>query len=234
MGSLLLVIICLASFIMQIILLVKAIKKKEKKYWIGNFCLEIFSIIMLSVLLYYYDYLAPRGGFMPGLEYLGEELTCLGVGFLSLIMLCITIIAGIIVFEKSQKAEGKKSANPLKLITAFILIMIGIISLFVEIKNNLGKIETTGTVIDFEEIRTGEGMEYWPIIQFNVNGKEYQDDYPMFDTEIGDTVKIYYSVYDNYRISRYLTNNKIIWIPAILIGMLIIFFRFKEEILKKK
>lgn len=77
-------------------------------------------------------------------------------------------------------------------------------------------------------------MEYWPIIQFNVDGKEYQDDYPMFDTEIGDTVKIYYSVYDDYRISRYLTDNKIIWIPAIIIGILIMFFRFKDDIIKEK
>lgn len=235
MESLLLLIACLALFIIQIILLVKAIKKKEKKYWISNFCLEIFSIILSLALLYYYDCLAPRGGFMPGLEYLGEELTCMGAGFLYSIMLYITMIARIIVYEKRQKSEGKKSANPLRLIAAFTLIIIGIICLSIEIKDNFGKVETTGTVIDFEEKRNGGGIEYWPVIQFSVDGQEYQDDYPMSNAEIGDTVKIYYSVndYGNYYISRHLTNYKMIWIPAILIGIFIIFFRFKDNILKE-
>lgn len=225
-------IVCLASFIIQIIMLVKSIKKNKKKYWISGFCLEIFSIVMSSTLLYYYDNLAPRGGFMPGLEYLGEELTCMGAGYLYFIMLCITVIAGIIIFEKNQKSQGKKSANPLRLIIAFILIMLGIISSFIEIKDNFGKVETTGTVIGFEEKGTGEYIEFWPIIQFSVDDKKYQADYPMSNTEIGDTVKIYYSVYDDYNISRHLTNNKIIWIPAIIIGILIIFFRFKDYIYK--
>lgn len=234
MESLLLLIACLASFIIQIILLVKAIKKKEKKYWISIFCLEIFSVIMSLALLYYYDCLAPRGGFMPGLEYLVEELTCMGAGFLYGLMLYITMIARIIVYEKSQKSEGKKSANPFRLIIAFTLIIIGIICLSIEIKDNFGKVKTTGTVIDFEEKRSGGGIEYWPIIQFSVEGQEYQDDYPMSDAEIGDTVKIYYSVYDNYHISRSLTNYKMIWIPSFIIGILIIFFRFKDNIMKEK
>lgn len=224
MESLLLLIACLALFIIQIIMLVKAIKKKEKKYWISGFCLEFFSLILSLVLLYYYDCLAPRGGFMPGLEYLGEELTCMGAGFLYGIMLYITVIASIIVYEKRQKSEGKKSANPFRLIIAFTLIIIGIICLSIEIKDNFGKVGTIGTVIDFTEIRTGEGIEYWPVIQFSVDGQEYQDDYPLSNAEIGDTVKIYYSVDDNYSISRHLTNNKIIWIPAIMIGILLIFF----------
>ena len=38
------------------------------------------------------------------------------------------------------------------------------------LKDNWGKVKTTGTVIDFEEIRTGGGIEYWPIIQFNADG----------------------------------------------------------------
>lgn len=228
MEGLLLLAGCLALFIIQIIVLAKAIKKKEKKYWITDFCLELFSIVMSFAFLYYYDRLAPRGGFMPGLEYLGEELTCMGAAFLYFIMLCISIIVGIIVLEKSQKEKGKKSANPLILIVAFIFIMIGIIFLFLEIKDNFGKVETTGTVIDFEEIRTGGGIEYWPIIQFSVDGKEYQDDYPMSDVEIGDTVKIYYLIYEDYRISQYRTNNKLIWIPAIIIGILIMIFRFKD------
>lgn len=225
MESLMLFVVCLAIFIIQTIMLVKSIKKKDKRYWIIIFCLEIIPITLLMGLLYYYEHLAPRGGFMPGLQYLGEELTCFGASILYLVMLCVTIIAGIIVFEK------KKSENPLKLIIAFISIMIGIIFLINEVKDNWGEVETTGTVVDFEEVRTGGGIEYWPIIQFNADGQEHRDNYPMSDVEIGDNVTIYYSAYNDYNISRYLTNYKIIWIPAIAIGILMILFRFKDDMI---
>lgn len=129
MESLILFVVCLAIFITQIVLIVKAIKRKEKKYWISNFCIEIFSIIMSIGLIYYYEKL-PRSGFMPGLQYLGEELTCLGASILYAIMLCITIIARLIVFAKSQKQQGKKSAIPLILIIAFVLIIMIVASLF--------------------------------------------------------------------------------------------------------
>ncbi len=230
-GSLLFV-VCLALFIIQIVILVKSIKKKEKKYWIIIFCLEIIPIILLRGLLYYYDYLAPRNSFMPGLQYLGEELTCLGATIVYFVMFCITMIAWIIVFEKKQKLKNKKSESPLKLITAFVFIMVGFVFLVNEVTDNFGKVETIGTVIDFEEIRSGGDIEYWPIIQYNAEGQELEENYPMSNVEIGDKVKIYYSVYNNDNISRYLTNNKIIWIPTILIGILIILFRFKDDFIK--
>ena len=223
------VILCLALFIFQIVILVKAIKKKEKKYWIGDFCLEIFTALLTLAMLYYYDNLAPRGGFMPGLDYLGQELACMGILILSFVMFCITIIAGIIVFEKTRKAEGKKSANPLRLIIAAVFIMIGIVCLFTETKDNLGKISTTGTVVGFEEVRIGNGLEYWPIIEYSVDGVTYQDDYPKEGTQIGDTLDIYYLMYDNSKISLFYSNYKPVYIPAFIIGLLIIFFRFKKE-----
>lgn len=233
MGSLVLFILCLIVFIIQIIILIKSIKKKDKKYWVSIFCLEIIPIMLLTYLMYYYDCLAPRGGFMPGLEYIGEELTCLVASILYCVMFCITIIASIIIFEKKQNINNKKSENPLKLIMAFVLIIIGIVFLIDEVKDNYGKVETTGTVIEFEEIKFGGGdIEYWPIIQFNANGQEHKDDYPIDNVEIGDKVKIYYSANKDYKISPYLTNNKIIWIPTIAIGILIIFYRFKDIILK--
>ena len=223
------VILCLALFIMQIVMLVKAIKKKEKKYWIGDFCLEIFTALLTLAMLYYYDKLAPRGGFMPGLDYLGQELTCMGILILSLIMLCITMIAGIIVFENTRKAEGKKSANPLRLIIAAVFIMIGIVCLFAEIKDNYGKIATTGTVVGYNAVKNGPDYEYWPIIEFNVDGVTYQDDYPAQDLEIGDILDIYYLIYDDYRVSLFYSNYKPVYIPAFVIGLLIIFFRFKKD-----
>ena len=38
--------------------------------------------------------------------------------------------------------------------------MMGIVFLINEVKDNWGNVETTGTVIDFKEIRTGGGIEY--------------------------------------------------------------------------
>lgn len=222
-------IICLALFIAQIVILVKAIKKKHKKYWIGDFCLEIFTVLLTLAMLYYYDNLAPRGGFMPGLEYLGQELACMGILILSLIMLCITVIAGIIVFEKIQKAKGKKLANPLRLIIASALIMIGIICLFAEIKDNYGKIKTTGTVIGYDAVKNGPDYEYWPMIEFSVDGVTYQQHYPMDDLEIGDVLDVYYLIYDDYRMTLFYSNYKPVYIPAFIIGLIIIFFRFKKE-----
>lgn len=221
--------ICLALFIFQIVILVKAIKKKEKKYWIGDFCLEIFTVLLTLAMLYYYDNLAPRGGFMPGLDYLGQELACMGILILSFVMFCITIIAGIIVFEKIRKAEGKKSANPLRLITAAALIVIGIVCLFTETKDNFGKIATTGTVIGYDAVKNGPDYEYWPIIEFSVNGVIHQDHYPARDLEIGDILDIYYLIYDDYRVSLFYSNYKPVYIPAFIIGLLIIFFRFKKD-----
>lgn len=107
MVSLILCVAFLVLFIIQIIMFINFVKKKEKRYWIISFCLEAFSIIMALGLLYYYEFLALRNGFMPGLKYLGEELTCMGASFLCFIMLCVTTISGIIIFEKNRKKKSE-------------------------------------------------------------------------------------------------------------------------------
>ena len=232
MGSLFLLILYLVVFIVQIILLVKSIKRKEIKNWIKVFTLEVFSIIISISLLFYYESL-PGYGFMPGLSYLGEILLSFGVAILYSIMLFITICAKIIIYEKHQKQQGKKYANPFVSIIAIIFIIIGIVFLSSEIINNWGKKETTGTVVDYIEIRTGGGIEYWPIIRFYVDGKEYEDDYPIYNAKIGDDVKIYYHpVNEEYHITSYYPDNKFIYIPTLIIGILIIILRFKDNIFK--
>ena len=105
MIDILLLITCLVLFIIQIVLLVKAIKIKGKRLWISLFCLEIIPTIILMVLYYYYENIAPRGGIMPGLSYMSEVLTCIGACILYLIMFFITMIIGIILFEKSKKSN---------------------------------------------------------------------------------------------------------------------------------
>jgi hypothetical protein len=222
-----LLVISLVVFFIQNFMLVNAVKKKEKKYWVGTFGIEILSIIISIGLIVYYNNLS-------GWDSFGGFIYSFLDSILYFIMLCITIISAIVVFEKNQKIKEKKSVNPFVLIIASALIMIGITFLIIEIKDKVIKVETTGTVVDFEEIKTGDGSEYWPIIEYNVDGQEYQDDYPLSDVEIGDSVKVYYYIYDKSSISLYLIDTKSIWIPTIILGLFIIFLRFKDDILKNK
>ena len=233
--DILLLVIYIAIFVIQIILLVKSIKKKEKKYWIRVFVLEIISILVSIILYKYYENL-PGYGFMPGLSYFGEILFSMGAIFLYGIMLCITSLIKIITFEKEQKILGKKHKNPIILIFATMLIFLSIILLYKDIEENLKKEETIGTVVAFNEYRSGGGPEYWPVIRFYVDGAKYEDDYPIDDTQIGDKIEIYYYPVGNgkYRITTYYTNYKIIYIPVFIIGVLIIIIRFRNDIFKHK
>ena len=132
METVILFAVCLALFVVQIVLLVKAIKSKEKKYWISEFCVEFFSIILYIGLLYYYWNL-PRGGFMPGLHYISEELICFGAVIIYTVMICVNIIAKLIVFTKNQKEQGEKSAVPLILSAFFVLVIAVIAVLYIRI-----------------------------------------------------------------------------------------------------
>lgn len=225
-----LLILYLLGFVFQIILLVKSIKKKEKKYWIMVFGLEIIFIIISKMIENYYNSL-PGYGLMPGLTYFGEALLSFGANTIYYIMLFITMLAKIITFEREQKRQGKKYANPFLLIIALIFIIIGIVSLYNEIRYNWDKKETIGTVIKFTTIGYTEPE---PVISFNVEGKEYEDDAIISNVEVGDNVKVYYySKGDSYHITPYLANNKIIYIPSFIIGLLITLFRFRYNIFKK-
>lgn len=102
-----LLILYLIVFIIQIILLVKAIKRQETKNWIKVLVLEIIFILISIILLCYYNSL-PGYGIMPGLSYLGEILFSFGAAILYFVMLVITICAKIIIYEKNQKQQGKR------------------------------------------------------------------------------------------------------------------------------
>lgn len=226
-----LLILYLLGFVFQIILLVKSIKKKEKKYWIMTFVIEIIFIIISKIVENYYNSL-PGYGFMPGLTYMGEILLSFGANTIYYIMLFITIVVKIITFEREQKRLGKKYANPFLLIMALIFIIIGIVSFYNEISYNWDKKEIIGTVTKFTRIGQNEP---WPVISFNVEGKEYEDDAIISNVEVGDNVKVYYySNDDSYSITPYLANNKNIYIPTFIIGLLIILFRFRYSIFQRR
>ena len=117
-----------------------------------------------------------------------------------------------------------------------------------ELIDNWGKKETIGTVVGFEEEgfkyfyidingNKEERISYAAIVSFEVSGNKYQDEIYLNDAKIGDKIEIAYissnSTHNPY-ILRYFTDNKEIYIPAFLIGALIIIFRFRKCIFKSK
>ena len=78
-------------FAVQVILLIKAVKKSEKKYWVIEILLETTSIICSGLLVYYFNEL-PGNGFMPGLTYLGHWLFSVGATALYLVMFGVTLL----------------------------------------------------------------------------------------------------------------------------------------------
>lgn len=233
MGSILLLSFYIVLLVFQIVFMVKAIKNKGKGCWIKAFILEIISIIISICLWRYYESL-PGYGFMSGLSYLGEVLLSVGVAILYSIVLFITMCAKVIVFEINQKREGKKYVHPCVLILALIFIVIGSLALGTEMIENWGKKNTVGVVVDYEEVRISGEIEKWPVIRYYVGNEKYEDTYPVIEnTKLGDEVEIYYyRAGEDYKITQYKENNKIIYIPTLIIGIIIIIFRFKNEIFK--
>lgn len=77
MSSAPLLIAYIVIFVVQFILLVASIRKKQKKLWRKLFLIQLISILVSIGLGFLYDRL-PGYGFMPGLSYLGEVLFSFG------------------------------------------------------------------------------------------------------------------------------------------------------------
>lgn len=86
-------IIYIAIFVLLIIDFARCIKGKAR--WAMLFTLEILSVILSGVLLFYYDSL-PGYGFMSGLSYLGEILLSYGALILYSVLFVITLITELI------------------------------------------------------------------------------------------------------------------------------------------
>lgn len=108
MNSVFILQVCITIFIFQIVVLVNAIKKMQKKYWVIAFCLDFYPIIILKILEYGYYHLASNDDAIRGLIYLGTSLICNGACIIYFVILCITIIACIITLRKKQKDKIEK------------------------------------------------------------------------------------------------------------------------------
>lgn len=105
MTSLFMLAIFIILFITQVTMLVKYIKKKNNKYIISTYCIDIFSIIIIKYLIYYYEYLAPRWEIAPGLTYFEEEFICFCASIVYFVMFFITIVTNIIVIKNKRKKQ---------------------------------------------------------------------------------------------------------------------------------
>ena len=94
--SLILLILYLLVFIIEIILLVKFIRSKQKKYWLINVILECLFIVISIYIYNIYDNL-PGYGLMPGLSYVTERLFSFCSCVLNVIMYFITLCSKLIV-----------------------------------------------------------------------------------------------------------------------------------------
>ena len=245
MWAWILLVIYIIVAILEIILYIRTIKGKNKS-WMKLILMESIALISAILMGIYFNNL-PGSGFMPGLTYLGEWLFSMGAALLYFIILFVTICSKIIVYENNLKKQGKKYAQPLYLILAVVFVIIGCVSLAIEIYENKGKIKTMGTIIAIEDrvewhINNGireQYVEQYAIISFNVNGTNYTDDRIKRDEmNVGDVIDIYCKDYpndfeDTYKLS-YHTDNKIIYIPLFALSAGIIILRFKDYIFKGK
>lgn len=218
-------------FIVQIVLLKKSIRKQEKKYWISLFLIEIIPIMVGS---WFFFYGLPgitysNSDMFSGLTALGDGLYLTGALIIYFIMLFITVCARVIIFEKNEKRNQRVSKNPILLILAITLISIEIFSIIYVIYDNFYMRTTTGTVVEIEDVEN-----YYALIQYEVDGEEYQGKRYVDDTvNIGDEIKVAYN-YKSKSLGYIITEQPILCLPLFIIGLLLLFIRFKGRIKKRK
>lgn len=217
--------IYLLVFVLQIFLQVKAIRSGSKKLWLILISMEFISMVAANRIQEYYDNL-PSDGFMSGLNYLGEVVFSLLASMLYGI--CFLISSCIFIFRE----EKKKKIIPIFAMISFLLLVVGIFFLGNEFIRNFDKIKCTGTIIGYNNVNVGGTEESWPLIEFTVEGKQYQDDYPMFEgAELGKEITVYASpVRATYRCTLYKTSFKHIYIPAFLLSGICFLLRRKKRV----
>ena len=222
--SLFLLIAYLVVFILQIIFFVKAIKKKLKKFWMILFVTEIISIFVSVGLMLYYESL-PGYGFMPGLSYLGEVLSSFSAMILYGILFVISAVCCIVIREKKNKI------TPFFALIAFFFFVMGITFLGYEIISNMDKTKSVATFIGYEEVRDAGGVQQWPVLEFYVGQERYQSRWPeLKSASVGDEIEIYYyPVGESYECTLYVTDYRIIYIIAFVIGTLFLVARRKSR-----
>ena len=108
MMSGILLIAYIAVFVLQIVLLALAVRRKTAKLWITLLLSEVIPMIVAFVLMRYFDSL-PGYGFMPGLSYFGEVISSFGAVVLYGVTLFVSGCAFVIV--KATKSSGTPNSK---------------------------------------------------------------------------------------------------------------------------
>lgn len=95
-NDMFLMIVFIVIWVYQILLLIKATKKRQTERWILLVIFEAVCGIFARIMIRYFDSLMPTG-FMPGMVYFPHTILSIGALFLYLIMLVITIVSWITV-----------------------------------------------------------------------------------------------------------------------------------------
>lgn len=95
-----------AFLTLQIVLFIKAVKTKKNLFWAMLFVAEIVAVVVTECIARYYDSLPGYSAFMPGLDYLGEVLLCIGAIALYCLFFCVSVVVKIV--SEVQKKKLKK------------------------------------------------------------------------------------------------------------------------------
>lgn len=217
--------IYLLVFALQIFLQVKAIRIGSKKLWLALILFELVAAFTANRIQEYYDNL-PSEGFLSGLSYLDQIVISLLASLLYAMFFLVSSCIYLVLEEK------KKKSIPIFAVVSFLLLVVGVFFLGNEFIRNFDKIKCTGTVIGYNNVNVGGTEESWPLIEFTVEGKQYQDDYPMFEgAELGKEITVYASpVRATYRCTLYKTSFKHIYIPAFLLSGICFLLRRKKRV----
>lgn len=213
-------------FIAQIGFLVFALRSKKKSNWIYLMIFNTIAVFLSTFLcVYFADH--PGNGMFGNL---GEYVVSLIAIVLHLFMMIISICCGIVSFELNLRKQNKNYVTPFCLILATLFIAIGVVALGHEVLTNRNIREVNGVVSEIKEVNRHESI----VIDYEVEGEKYQGELRRKSENIGDKVNIEVSCNQlkNCNIS-YRNDNKVIYIPALIIGLFIILFRFKDGIDKK-
>lgn len=213
-------IIYVALLIYLIVNFVKCSKNKGK--WSRLFIFEIISVILAIVLSMYYDNL-PGSGFMPGLTYIGEILISLGAAIVYGVMFVITLFTKIILYLLDKKKQGKNYFPQIAILIAILLLIRGVYTLILDLKNDTNIERVTATIIGYNGAS--------PIVEYIVDNKTYENEVEVISKDIlnsnlNDNIEIYYNKKQPSKLG-YLSYYENVYIPcfalsAILLMILII------------
>ena len=91
MAASLMLIAYMVILVLQIVLLVLSLRKKQKKLWLSLFLVEVIPMLIANGLRIYYDSL-PGYGIMPGLTYIGEVLYSLGASIVYCLVFLVSVL----------------------------------------------------------------------------------------------------------------------------------------------